>query len=87
VGTATCRRLRPTRVRNYYRTCSQRELLRALKRAGFYRARSRGPHEVFVHSEFGGSILVPKHQKDIANGTLAKILRAVKAITGEDLDV
>jgi hypothetical protein len=42
---------------------------------------------VFVHSKFGGNIPVPRHQKDIANGTLAKILRAVKAITGKDLEI
>ncbi len=84
---APCRTGTERRTRSYYRTCKRRELIRALKREGFYLARSGGPHDVFVHGECGGNIPVPRHARDIPNGTLAKILRAVKSISGEDLEV
>jgi predicted RNA binding protein YcfA (HicA-like mRNA interferase family) len=84
---APCRTETATRTRSYYRTCKRRELIQALKREGFYLARSGGPHDVFVHGECGGNIPVPRHARDIPNGTLASILRAVKSISGEDLEV
>lgn len=79
------RPLKPAK-RRQPRTVPQRLLIRALERNGFYLARSQR-ELIYSHAEFGGCVRVPNHQRDIRNGTLAKICELVRKLTGEDLNL
>jgi len=59
------------------------EVVRVLERLGFVRIRQSGSHAVFHHPD-GRWTTVPFHRgKDVAKGTLRKILRDAK-ITVEE---
>ncbi len=59
------------------------EVVRVLERLGFVRIRQSGSHAVFHHPD-GRWATVPFHRgKDVAKGTLRKILRDAK-ITVEE---
>lgn len=60
------------------------ELIRVLEKLGFERLRQSGSHIIFKHPE-GRWTTVPMHkEKDVAKGTLRKILKDAE-ITYEDL--
>lgn len=61
------------------------EVIRVLERLGFVRIRQSGSHSVFRHPD-GRWTTVPVHPgKDIAKGTLRKILRDA-GITREEFE-
>lgn len=54
-----------------------RDIIRALKRAGFYEVRQKGSHLCFKHSD-GRFTLVPRHGGEgIGRGLLRQILREI----------
>lgn len=62
------------------------QLIRALERAGFSRARVRGSHWVFGHLETRRRVVVPYHRsRKIPPGTLANILRE-SGLTSDELE-
>ena len=65
------------------RTYSGREIVKALRRCGFYVAHQKGSH-IFLHNlEKNVSVVVPLH-KELKKGTLHNILKKV-GLTLEDL--
>ena len=50
-----------------------REIIRALKRNGWYEVNQVGSHKQFKHPERKGRVTVPHPYKDIPNGTLKSI--------------
>lgn len=65
------------------KTYSGKELVKALRRIGFYVDHQRGSH-IFMHNlEKGISVIVPAH-KEIRKGTLNNIIKKV-GITIEGL--
>lgn len=67
------------------RPAKPEEVVRALERLGFVRVRQSGSHAVFRHAD-GRWTTVPIHQgKDVAKGTLHKILRDA-GITSEEFE-
>lgn len=61
-----------------------KDLIRALKRLGFYQLRQKGSHIFFAHPD-GRTTLVPKHGgEDISKGLLNQIIREIK-ISPEEL--
>lgn len=72
--------------RNHRRgTCSWRMLIRALEREDFTTSRNHGSHVVLVHEPTGHTVALLRGGRDVPNGTLAGLLRAVNTITGHDL--
>ena len=60
-----------------------RNLIRVLKKLGFYEARQKGSHLCFKHPD-GRFTLVPRHSKeDICRGLLRQIFREIN-ISPED---
>jgi predicted RNA binding protein YcfA (HicA-like mRNA interferase family) len=54
-----------------------RDVIRVLKKLGFYELRQRGSHVCFKHPE-GRFTLVPKHgNEDISRGLLYQIMREI----------
>lgn len=70
-------------MRRRFRTVRQRTLVRALRKWGFFLARSGGEHLIFKHPGSEGHVAVPRHSRDVPNGTLEYILRGVERILGE----
>lgn len=59
-------------------TIKARELIRILKKLGFYRVRQKGAHICFKHPD-GRFTLVPRHAgEDIGRGLLRQILREIR---------
>jgi len=59
-------------------TIKARELIRALKKLGFYEVRQKGAHICFKHPD-GRFTLVPRHVgEDIGRGLLRQILREIE---------
>jgi predicted RNA binding protein YcfA (HicA-like mRNA interferase family) len=50
-----------------------REIIRVLKRDGWYRVNQVGSHMQFKHSDKKGRVTVPHPQKDIPGGALKSI--------------
>lgn len=78
---------RPVPGRRRHRTARQRTLVRALRKHGFYLARSGGRHLIYKHPAHGAHVAVPRHAKDLANGTLEAILRAAERIVGGVIEI
>ena len=56
-----------------------RELIRLLKRDGWYLVRTKGSHQIFAHNVKKGLIVVAFHASvDIPNGTLRSILKQAR---------
>ncbi|MEK7794667.1 MAG: type II toxin-antitoxin system HicA family toxin [Candidatus Hydrogenedentota bacterium] len=51
-----------------------RELIGALRRAGFSKVRQDGSHVVLAHPD-GREVIVPDHSRDLKRGTVFGILR------------
>jgi predicted RNA binding protein YcfA (HicA-like mRNA interferase family) len=51
------------------------DLIKKLKKAGWVHVRTRGSHHVFEKEGEPAPIVVPHPSKDLANGTLHKILK------------
>jgi len=59
-------------------TIKARELIRALKKLGFYEVRQKGAHICFKHPD-GRFTLVPRHAgEDIGRGLLRQIIREIE---------
>lgn len=52
------------------------ELVRIIKKQGFFKDRQSGSHVVFIHPD-GRRTSVPIHRKTIGKGLLRKILRDI----------
>jgi predicted RNA binding protein YcfA (HicA-like mRNA interferase family) len=50
-----------------------RELIRALKKDGWYEVNQAGSHKQFKHPEKKGRVTVPHPKRDIPKGTLKSI--------------
>lgn len=57
------------------RQCKPRELVAALKRAGFEDAGQIGSHRVLVHAVHDRQTTIPMHSGDIPRGLLKKIIK------------
>lgn len=64
-------------------TVTPRQVVRALKRAGFEEHHQRGSHLYLRHPETRRMTSVPMHPGDLPRGTLRAILRQVE-ITPDD---
>jgi predicted RNA binding protein YcfA (HicA-like mRNA interferase family) len=53
-----------------------RQLIRALKKAGFMLDRVHGSHYIFYRDNIPDTISVPVHSRDMKTGTLSSILKA-----------
>jgi predicted RNA binding protein YcfA (HicA-like mRNA interferase family) len=53
---------------------SERQLIRALEKAGWHVERTRGSHWSMGHPDVGYVVVVPLH-RELAKGTLSLILR------------
>ena len=67
---------------------SGKEVLKALKKAGFTEARQRGSHVIMIKETSYGKIptVVPMH-KEIDTGTLLEIIRQSKMTRDEFLEL
>jgi predicted RNA binding protein YcfA (HicA-like mRNA interferase family) len=54
---------------------NSREVIRAIERAGWVRAATRGSHSQFIHPTRPGRVTVPHPERDIPIGTLRSIER------------
>lgn len=52
-----------------------REIVAALKKAGWVEARQRGSHLQLKHEDRGGLVTIPIHPKPLPQGTLRAIIR------------
>ncbi|MGB3588041.1 MAG: type II toxin-antitoxin system HicA family toxin [Tunicatimonas sp.] len=54
-----------------------KEVIKLIKKDGWYLIRQRGSHKVFEHSTKSGIVVVPDHggNKDLARGTENNILK------------
>lgn len=58
-------------------TLKARDVIRVLRKVGFYELRQRGSHVCFKHPD-GRFTLVPRHDReDIGRGLLRQILREI----------
>jgi predicted RNA binding protein YcfA (HicA-like mRNA interferase family) len=62
-------------------TVTPRQVVRALKRAGFEEHHQRGSHLYLRHPESRRMTSVPMHPGDLPRGTLQAILRQVEITT------
>jgi predicted RNA binding protein YcfA (HicA-like mRNA interferase family) len=62
-----------------------KDVMRALRRAGFELHHVRGSHYVFKHAQSGRRVIVPHHNKDLKKGTLASIIEQAGTPTTEFL--
>jgi len=54
---------------------NSKELIRTLKKAGWYEVRVRGSHHQFMHDSNPGLVTVPHPKKDLPLGTARNILK------------
>lgn len=54
---------------------SSREIIKLLKKDGWYLVRIKGDHHHFKHPYKKGLVTVPHPRKDLKTGTLANILK------------
>lgn len=63
---------------------TSKEIIKILKQRGFVLDRSRGSHQIFIHTDSRKRVIVPMHNKDIPKGTFYAILRQA-GISKEEL--
>ena len=56
---------------------SSKELMKLLKQRGWVLDRVKGSHHVFVREDKDYHITVPHPEKDLATGTLSKIMKLI----------
>jgi len=56
---------------------SSKEMMRLLREHGWTRVRVRGSHHIFVKQGKNYHITLPHPEKDLATGTLNKILKMI----------
>ena len=60
-------------------TITSRQLIQALKRAGFVVRHQKGSHVSMTHTDQPGRVVtIPHHSKDLGKGVLKAILRKAK---------
>lgn len=64
-----------------------KQVIKALKRAGFYVDRISGSHYIFYKNDEFMPISVPFHNKDLKVGTFSNILRQAKLSIQEFIDL
>ena len=64
-----------------------KQLIKALKRAGFTIDRINGGHYILYKNDFCPPITVPYHNKDMKIGTLSAILKQAKISTSQLIDL
>jgi predicted RNA binding protein YcfA (HicA-like mRNA interferase family) len=52
-----------------------KEIIRILKAKGFVLDRSKGSHQIFIHSISKNRVVVPMHKRDLPKGTFFAILK------------
>jgi len=63
------------------------QVLRALKKAGFYEDHRSGSHVILYKEGWPNPVSVPWHNKDLKRGTLAEIIRQAGLTRQEFLDL
>jgi mRNA interferase HicA len=66
------------------KTATPRKVIKLLMKHGFVFSRQRGSHAVYVREQDQAIVIVPMHAKDIAKGTLSRILK-IAGLTIQDL--
>jgi predicted RNA binding protein YcfA (HicA-like mRNA interferase family) len=51
------------------------ELLRRLRRAGFRLVENGSRHDIYEHQATGRRVIVPRHKREMPNGTYRAILK------------
>lgn len=64
-----------------------KQLVKVLKKIGFFVDRVSGSHYILYKDEFSPPISVPFHNKDLKTGTLAGILKQAKLSRREFIDL
>lgn len=59
----------------YNRAMTSGELIKALKRAGWYQVAVKGSHHQFKHAARPGRVTIPHPKKDLPQGTVKAILK------------
>lgn len=62
-----------------------REVVKILKKLGFFEKRQKGSHLILYSSKLNKSISVPIHRKDMRKGLLQGIIKEVKSTEKEFL--
>ncbi len=68
-------------------TIKPRQLVKALKKAGFQEARQTGSHLILVNRASRKIIPVPIHNKDIKRGLLVSIIKQAQLTIEEFIDL
>jgi predicted RNA binding protein YcfA (HicA-like mRNA interferase family) len=66
------------------KTATPRKIIPLIIRRGFVLSRQRGSHAVYVRESDQSIVIVPMHARDIAKGTLNRILK-ITGLTTRDL--
>ena len=64
-----------------------KQVIKALKRAGFYVDHISGSHYIFYKDDNSLPVSVPFHNKDLKIGTLSSILKQAKLSTQKFIDL
>ena len=64
-----------------------RQVLRALRKAGFYEDHRSGSHVILYKEGQPNPVSVPWHNRDLKRGTLAEIIRQADLTREEFLDL
>ena len=68
----------------YFRNLSEREVRSAYLRLGFRAVGSgRGPHDTLIHEALGLTTRIPRHRRNIPQGTLTQMVRR-SGVTDEE---
>jgi predicted RNA binding protein YcfA (HicA-like mRNA interferase family) len=59
-------------------TVSCKDLVRELKKLGWYEDRVEGSHHIFKHPKLPGHLSVPHPKKDLGTGLVNKILKQAR---------
>lgn len=66
------------------KTATPRKIIALITKHSFIFSRQRGSHAVYVRASDHATIVVPMHARDIAKGTLGRILK-IAGLTVRDL--
>lgn len=57
---------------------SSKDLIKIIKKDGWYLVRARGSHHQFKHDTKPGKVTVPHPRKDLPKGTIKSIMKQAK---------